>query len=208
MRFGEQDLGLGGEEHLLLLEARDRTASTSGFGTRGSLGSTRSIQTHAKPFSFDPRRTENAKWPSSCGGWKGERDPADVVLRGHRENVPRVPVSHDGHAPRSRVGDEVRACARREGREALAALLDPQIEFRGLTPSRSWEASTPEEVCEIVFGSWFEPGDHVRETLEADTEPVADRERLHYRLRVESEGADHLVEQQGYYDVVDGRMHA
>lgn len=108
--------------------------------------------------------------------------------------------------PASEIGTRfVRALAAKD-REALAALLDPRIEFRGLTPSRSWEASTPEEVCEIVFGSWFEPGDHIRETLETDTERVADRERLHYRLRVESEGADHLVEQQGYYDVVDGKI--
>jgi hypothetical protein len=109
-------------------------------------------------------------------------------------------------SPNGELGTRfVRALAAKD-RVALVALLDPQIEFRGLTPSRSWEASTPEEVCEIVFGSWFEPGDHIRETLEAGTEPIVDRERLHYRLRVESEGADHLVEQEGYYDVVGGKI--
>ena len=79
-------------------------------------------------------------------------------------------------------------------KEALTALLDPQIEFRGLTPSRGWEASSPDGVREIVFGSWFEPQDHVRETIEADAERVADRDRLRYRLRVESEGIEYLDE--------------
>ncbi len=90
--------------------------------------------------------------------------------------------------------------------EALTSLLHPQIEFRGLTPSRGWEASSPDGVREIVFGSWFEPHDHVLETLAADTHRVADRDRIRYRLRVESEGTEYLVEQQGYYDVVDGRI--
>ena len=110
----------------------------------------------------------------------------------------------------SQVGSDiglrfVRALAAKDV-DGLTSLLDPQIEFRGLTPSRGWEASSPDGVREIVFGSWFEPQDHVRETLAADTDRVADRDRLRYRLRVESEGVEYLVEQQGYYDVVDGRI--
>ena len=110
----------------------------------------------------------------------------------------------------SKVGSDiglrfVRALAARDV-DGLTSLLDPQIEFRGLTPSRGWEASSSDGVREIVFGSWFEPHDHVRETLSADTDRIADRDRLRYRLRVESEGTEYLVEQQGYYDVVDGRI--
>ena len=47
-------------------------------------------------------------------------------------------------------------------RDALTSTLDPKIDFRGLTPSEEWRGTTPEEVAEIVFGSWFEPKDHVR----------------------------------------------
>ena len=90
--------------------------------------------------------------------------------------------------------------------DAMAEILDPHVEFRGLTPSSGWEGSSPDDVSEILFGSWFEPFDHVREVLEAESETFADRDRLHYRLRVESEGADHLVEQHGYFDVADGRI--
>ncbi|MGZ4150671.1 MAG: hypothetical protein ACXVQJ_11555, partial [Actinomycetota bacterium] len=44
------------------------------------------------------------------------------------------------------------------------------------------------------------------EVLEVETVPVADRERLRYRLRVDSDGEPFLVEQQGYYDAVEGRI--
>ena len=99
----------------------------------------------------------------------------------------------------------VRALAAKD-RVALSDVLDPQVEFRGLTPSSGWEASTPDGVCEILFGSWFEPLDHIQDVLEVESIPFADRDRLHYRLRVEREGADYLVEQHGYYDVADGRI--
>ena len=92
-------------------------------------------------------------------------------------------------------------------RATLTSLLDPDVEFRGLTPSRSWEASNPAEVLEILLGSWFESHDHIRETLEAETDLVAGRDRLHYRFRVENDdGERFLVEQHGYFDVVDGRI--
>ncbi len=100
----------------------------------------------------------------------------------------------------------VRALAAKDG-EALNAVLDPQVQFRGLTPSRTWEATSPAGVADVVLGSWFQPHDHIRETLETDTDPVADRERLHYRFRVENdEGEVFLVDQHGYYDAVDGRI--
>jgi ketosteroid isomerase-like protein len=88
----------------------------------------------------------------------------------------------------------------------LLALLAPDVDFRGLTPSQAWRASTPEEVSEIVFGSWFEPDDEIREVLELDDEPFADRHRIRYRLLVETDGEPFLVEQQGYFDAADDRI--
>ncbi len=90
--------------------------------------------------------------------------------------------------------------------DALQEVLDPAIDFRGLTPSRAWEAGSPAEVAEIVFGSWFEPEDHVRETLSAEDVAVGDRHRLRYRFRVETDGVPYLVEQQGYYDTEGERI--
>ena len=91
-------------------------------------------------------------------------------------------------------------------RDALRGMLAPTVDFRGLTPSRSWEAGDPEGVAEIVFGSWFEPADHVREVLEVTTDAVADRHRLSYRFVMDSDGERCVVEQQGFFDAVDGQI--
>ena len=66
----------------------------------------------------------------------------------------------------------------------IRELLHPEIDFRGLTPNRFWEASNPDDVVEILFGDWLEDTDHVDgiEGIEADT--VADRERVGYRFSV------------------------
>lgn len=88
----------------------------------------------------------------------------------------------------------------------LAQLLDPEVDFRGLTPSEAWQASTPVQACEIVFGSWFEAEDIITQTLAVEVQPMADRQHLTYRFRVESGGETFLVEQHAYYDAADGRI--
>lgn len=91
-------------------------------------------------------------------------------------------------------------------REAFTALFAKEIDFRGVTPGSAWRATTPDEVAEIVFGSWFEPLDHVREVLDVSTHPVSERTAVAYRLRVESKGEMYLVEQVGYMTVDEGRI--
>ena len=89
---------------------------------------------------------------------------------------------------------------------SIASLLDQHIDFRGLTPGSEWRAVGPDEVIEILLGSWFEPTDHIREVLEVRTRSAADRSHLLYRLRVDNEDGSNVVEQQGYYDAEDGRI--
>ena len=89
---------------------------------------------------------------------------------------------------------------------SIASLLDTNIDFRGLTPGSDWRAESPDEALEILFGSWFEPTDHIREVLEVQTRSAADRSHLLYRLRVENEDGMNVVEQQGYFDAEDGRI--
>ena len=96
------------------------------------------------------------------------------------------------------IGASFAAALAAKDREALLALLDPQIEFRALTPRRAWEADDPAAVAEIVFGSWFDDGDRVLALQSVETGAVADRERLRYRLAVENAEGSFLVEQQGY----------
>ena len=91
-------------------------------------------------------------------------------------------------------------------REGLTSVLDPQVDFRGLTPSYEWRGTTPDEVAEIVFGSWFEPTDHVRRVESVEVEPLADRYHLHYRFRVENGEGMHVVEQHSFLDAEDGHI--
>jgi hypothetical protein len=90
--------------------------------------------------------------------------------------------------------------------DAIAAALDPEIDFRGMTPSREWRATTPEAVVEIVLGNWFEPQDLVREVLDIETLAIADRHRLRYRFRMECPDGEYFVEQQAYFDAPEGRI--
>lgn len=92
-------------------------------------------------------------------------------------------------------------------RDAMRELLHPQVEFRALTPRKAWEADDPEAVMEIVFGTWFDDGDSIEALESVETDVVADREQLRYRLAVTNSEGSFVVEQQGYLTVgEDGRI--
>ena len=90
--------------------------------------------------------------------------------------------------------------------EAIRAMLDPEVDFRGLTPSRSWEASNPETLIGTVLTQWFEDSDEIEELLKLETDAFADRERVGYRFRVRNPEGLFEVEQQVYIGEVDGRI--
>ena len=91
--------------------------------------------------------------------------------------------------------------------EAMLALLAPAIEFRALTPRRSWEADDPQAVLDIVFGKWFEDSDQIEALESVESDVVADREQLRYRLSVSNPEGSFVVEQQGYLTAgEDGRI--
>jgi len=82
--------------------------------------------------------------------------------------------------------------------QRLAALLAPRIDFRALTPNRSWEASDAAAVVDIVLGSWFEPSDEIEELVSVETGSIADREWFAYRLRGRNADGPFLVEQNAF----------
>lgn len=91
--------------------------------------------------------------------------------------------------------------------DAMLALLHPDVEFRALTPRRSWEADDPQAVLEIVFGSWFDDGDRIEALESVESDVVADREQVRYRLSVSNAEGRFVVEQQGYLTAgEDGRI--
>jgi hypothetical protein len=98
--------------------------------------------------------------------------------------------------------------------EALAAkdfdqireLVDDHIDFRGLTPSRPWEASGPSELISVVLKQWLEESDHVDELVSVETGEFADRQTLSYVLRGHNGDGPFTVEQQAYFTAANGRI--
>lgn len=98
-----------------------------------------------------------------------------------------------------------RALAEKDS-ERLRELLDPAIDFRGLTPSRAWEAGGVEGVLATLLGSWFEDKDEIESLERVETDTVADRERVGYRFSVRNPDGRFVVEQQAYLSACDGRI--
>jgi hypothetical protein len=101
--------------------------------------------------------------------------------------------------------DFARALAAKDSAR-LRDLMDPEIDFRGLTPSRSWEAKGPDAVLALLLDKWFEDKDEIEALEELETDAVADRQRVGYRFNVSNPDGRFLVEQQAYLSARDGRI--
>ena len=88
----------------------------------------------------------------------------------------------------------------------LLELMHPEIDFRGLTPNRNWEAGDRDGVISILLDEWFEDKDEIKglEGLEGDS--FADCQRVGYRFSVTNPDGRFLVEQQAYLTAPDGQI--
>lgn len=102
------------------------------------------------------------------------------------------------------VGRAFAAAVARRDFDELATLLHPEVDFRALTPRRTWEAATPDEVLDVLR-TWFGPAT-VEQVLAIDSSAVGDRQHVAYRLRGVRDDAPFVIEQQAYFDVRDGRL--
>jgi hypothetical protein len=90
--------------------------------------------------------------------------------------------------------------------ERVRELVDPDIDFRGLTPSRAWEASGPSELISVVLRQWLEDTDHVDEVISVETDEFADRHHMAYAIRGHNDDGPFQFEQQAYFTERDGRI--
>jgi hypothetical protein len=88
----------------------------------------------------------------------------------------------------------------------VAGLLHPEVDFRGLTPGRFWEATGPAQVIAEVLTCWFEDQDHIEALVALDTGSLVDRDRVAWRFAVTTPDGPHLVEQQAYYSTTEDRI--
>ena len=90
--------------------------------------------------------------------------------------------------------------------DRIRDLLHPEIDFRGMTPSRFWEASGPDAVVTEVLHHWFEPSDDIESLDAVETDAFSDRERVGYRFTVRNPDGLFTVEQQAYLAARDGSI--
>lgn len=88
----------------------------------------------------------------------------------------------------------------------VADVLDADLDFKGLTPGRQWEAHTANEVIEGVFKKWFEPSDEIYDVLTIASDRVVDRGRVVYRARIRNPEGDYICEQTAYFDTQGDRI--
>lgn len=96
------------------------------------------------------------------------------------------------------------ALGRKDFATALG-LLDPLVDFRGLTPGRVWEASDVDGVGAILR-QWFDDNDVLEEIVSIDSDSVSDRQRVAYRFSGHNADGPFVVEQQAYYTDRSGRI--
>jgi hypothetical protein len=102
------------------------------------------------------------------------------------------------------IGSEFARAFAAKDAERIRELVHPEIDFCGLTPSRSWEAGDPAALVSILFDSWLEDKDEVESLERVESDSVADRERVGYRMTITNPDGHHVVEQQAYIGTRDG----
>ena len=109
------------------------------------------------------------------------------------------------HQPTTLGSDFARALAAKDLSRILD-LMHPEIDFRGMTPSRTWEAKDRDAVASVLLRQWFEEADEIEALERLDTDSFADRQRVGYRFSVSNPDGRFLVEQQAYLSARDGRI--
>jgi hypothetical protein len=105
------------------------------------------------------------------------------------------------------VGERFAHAIAAKDRDEVLHALSPMVDFRGLTPSNIWEAATGEDFVDgVLFGKWFGPNSKIHALQRVEIDAFADTERVSYRLELERDGRQFLLEQQAYYRTTEGRI--
>lgn len=100
-----------------------------------------------------------------------------------------------------RVGERFAHAIASKDAAGLKDLMQPDIDFRAMTPAKFWEATSPAEIVdETMLGTWFSPERRIVEVLAVDTDTVGSRVRVGYRFRVERPDGEFVIEQQAYLE--------
>lgn len=108
--------------------------------------------------------------------------------------------------PSASLGSSFAAALALKDFDRIRDLLHPEVDFRGLTPRRVWEAGDPEALVGGVLREWFADSDRIERLEHLETARVGDRERVGYRFLVRNPEGLFEVEQQAFIGERDGRI--
>ena len=108
--------------------------------------------------------------------------------------------------PETTLGAQFATALGQKDYDRLRELLHPEIDFRGMTPSRFWEAHDPDTVVAEVLRRWFEPSDVIESVDSVETDVFADREHVGYRYTGRNDNGRFVVEQHAYVVERDGKI--
>lgn len=90
--------------------------------------------------------------------------------------------------------------------ERARVLLDPEVDFRAMTPKKVWEADGPGEV-EAAMRKWFNhPEREVEKVVATRPELVEDTDRVGWLVRGQGLNGPFSFEQQAYIRERDGMI--
>ena len=89
---------------------------------------------------------------------------------------------------------------------ALEALFSSPVAFRAVTPRSFWVAETPQEVADIILGTWFGPDKTITGITSIATDTVGDVQKVCYRMTVDGPSGRSVIEQVAYYSEHDGQI--
>ena len=105
------------------------------------------------------------------------------------------------------IGEDFARAVAAKDRDAFGRLLAADVDFKGLTPGRAWEATGPAAVAAVFFDSWFEPGDTIKALVDVTTgADVADTRHVSYRLDLVNDAGPQVAEQQAYFRTTGDRI--
>ena len=89
--------------------------------------------------------------------------------------------------------------------DKLQSLLHTEVEFRALTPRRSWEADGDSPTVDL-FRNWFDEATVIEQVEHVGLDAVGDRQHLVYRFSGHDDEAPFVIEQHVYFTERDGRI--
>jgi hypothetical protein len=105
------------------------------------------------------------------------------------------------------LGEQLAHAIAKKDRTVIARLLTEDVDFKGLTPGRFWEGSTPDDVLDVLFANWFEDHDVIESlAVLAQGDDVGDTHHVAYRLELSTPDGPRVAEQQAYYRTDDDQV--